>query len=228
MLNRHEFTVERDRPLREEAADFPVGRYVHHPRHFIEGNLQFDGVLNHVRTGVAASGMVFVLSDVRPCRRQVDVTAERHHHGDVAAVGHRGVKHADRHATAVGSRVGLSDDNNPFTWLNVARPLKGGSVHLSVNVNGFSLNTGHRIEHDVGVNQSVGVKLVRHEPFCEHETGDDFDVRGIRAVVDGKAGLVFGFVVHGFKPFLLDRYVVHITDGHEDTPNTLIVGHDRG
>ena len=112
--------------------------------------------------------MVFVLSDVRPCRRQVDVTRAPYH-GDVAAVGHRSVKHADRrHRRWV--RVGLSDDNNPFTGSSCSTT-QGGSVHLSVNVNRFSLNTGHRTDLDVGVDQSVSIELSSSKPSASLEVG---------------------------------------------------------
>ena len=91
-------------------------------------------------------------------------------------------------------------------------------------MNRFSLNTRDRVKNDVGINESVGVELVGNDSFNDHQTCTHFNVRGVRAVVDGEAGLVFGFVVHGFESFLLNGDVVDVPNGYKDTPDSLVVG----
>ena len=46
--------------------------------------------------------------------------------------------------------------------------------------------------------------------------------------MNGVAVLLLRCVVDRLEAFLLDGYVVHITDGHKDPPNTFIVGGHGG
>ena len=93
-------------------------------------------------------------------------------------------------------------------------------------MNRLSLDACDRVQHDVCINQSVSVKLVGYGSLDQHQSSTDFDVRGVWAVVNGVAGLVFRFVVHGFEAFLFHGHVVDVADRHKDTPYTLFVGRD--
>ena len=95
-------------------------------------------------------------------------------------------------------------------------------------MDGISLNTCNGVQHDGCIHQAVGVKLVDHRSFNLNKAGRDFNVRGIRAVVHGVAVLVLRSVVDRLEAFLLNGHVVHITDGHEDSPNAFIVGGHGG
>ena len=139
----------------------------------------------------------------------------RHHHGDVAvSPPWRRTCRSPRHASESGAQ--LDDDNNVRTGSGCSTTQRMVSVHVSRQRESV-LNTGREIEHDVGVNQSVG--LVGPSGNRSASTRPAMTSVSVEsgAVVDGKAGLV-GFV--NFQTFRLDRYVVRITDGARDTPNT--------
>ncbi len=228
MLNGHEFTVKGHAALGEQLTKFTVGWHIDHPRLTVEGDFQFHGAFNHVRAFIGRTCMVLVLINVRPSRRQVDVAAQRHYHGDVATVGHRSIEQANGDTATVGTWVALRDHHDPLTGLDAGGPLKGGAVHGPADRNCITLNASNRVQHDGRIHQAVSIKLVGHRSLNLNEAGGDFNVRGIRAVVNGVAVLVLRCVVDRLEAFLLDGHVVHITDRHKDSPNTFIIGHHGG
>ena len=121
--------------------------------------------------------MVLVLFDVRPSRRQVDVAAQGHHHGDVATVGNRSIEQTDGNAATVGAGVALGDHHDPLAGLDAGGPFEGGVVHATADCDSISLNARNGVQHDGRIDQTVGVELVRHGSFNVDKTCCDFNVR---------------------------------------------------
>ena len=73
--------------------------------------------------------MVLPLPNIQPKRVETDIATKRHHHRDVAPVGHRSVKESVSRSSAVEAGVGLGHHDDPFAWLNQSAPFEGRAVH---------------------------------------------------------------------------------------------------